>query len=277
MNDASNLGGLSSEEASRRRAEFGPNAVVEQHVHPLMRALRHFWAPVPWMLEATIVLQIAIGQRLTALLIAMLLVFNVALGAIQESRADAALALLKQRLSLKARVKRDGSWIDAPAAELVPGDIVEASLGEVVPADIVIVSGSLLVDQSMLTGEFHSGRDDGRQDQLCGQLDWRGEAIAKVVATGPRTYFGRTAELVSAAHIESTEQKAVLAVVRNLTVINFIIVVGIVAYALSISVNLQQIALLVLTAMLSAVPVALAATFTLAAALGASRIDLKAG
>ena len=82
MNGASDLAGLSSEEAARQRAEFGPNAVVERHVHPLMRVARHFWAPVPWMLEATIALQIAIGQRLTALLIAMLLVLNVALGAI---------------------------------------------------------------------------------------------------------------------------------------------------------------------------------------------------
>jgi len=260
VNGASNLAGLSSEEAARRSAEFGPNAVVERHVHPLMRVARHFWAPVPWMLEATIVLQLAIGQRLTALLIAMLLVLNVALGAIQESRADAALALLKQRLSLKSRVKRDGSWIDAPAAELVPGDIVQASLGEVVPADIVIVSGSLLVDQSMLTGESIPVEMAAGKTSYAGGLIRRGEAIGKVIATGTRTYFGRTAELVSLAHIESTEQKAVLAVVRNLTVLNFVIVVGIVAYALSISVSLQQIALLVLTAMLSAVPVALAAT-----------------
>ena len=275
VNDASNLAGLSSEEAARRRAEFGPNAVVEQHVHPLMRVARHFWAPVPWMLEATIVLQIAIGQRVTALLIAMLLVFNVALGAIQESRADAALALLKQRLSLKSRVKRDGSWIDAPAAELVPGDIVQASLGEVVPADIVIVSGSLLVDQSMLTGESIPVEMAAGKTSYAGSLIRRGEAIAKVVATGTRTYFGRTAELVRVAHVESTEQKAVLAVVRNLTAINFVIVVAIVAYALFISVSLQQITLLVLTAMLSAVPVALAATFTLAAALGARTLAQK--
>jgi H+-transporting ATPase len=123
VSGASNLAGLSSEEATRWRAEFGPNAVVEQRVHPNMRVARNFWAPVPWMLEATIVLQIAIGQRLKALLIALLLVFNVALRALQESRADAALALLKQRLSLKSRVKRDRSWIDAPAAELVPDDI----------------------------------------------------------------------------------------------------------------------------------------------------------
>jgi len=141
---SSNLEGLSSSEAARRLAEFGPNAVAEEHVHSLKRIARHFWAPVPWMLEATIALQIAIGQRLTASSIAILLVANVILATIQESRADAALALLKQRLLLKSRVKRDGGWIDLPAADLVPGDIVEVCLGDVVPADIVLLSGSML-------------------------------------------------------------------------------------------------------------------------------------
>src|SRR5579871_5392318 len=112
--------GLPSSEASLRLAKFGLNAVVEERVSPLERLVRHFWAPVPWMLEATIALQIAIGQRLTAFLIAALLILNVVLGSLQESRADAALALLKQRLSLKSRVKRDGAWVDIAAAELVP-------------------------------------------------------------------------------------------------------------------------------------------------------------
>ncbi len=275
VNGPTELNGLSSAEAARRQAEFGPNAVVEDHVYPLQRVARHFWAPVPWMLEATIVLQIAIGQRLTALLIAMLPVLNVVLGVIQESRADAALALLKKRLSLKSRVKRDGAWVDTPAAELVPGDIVQIALGEVVPADLMLLSGSLLVDQSMLTGELFPVEIEAGQTAYAGGLVRRGEAITKVVATGTRTYFGRTAELVSVAHVESAEQKAVLGVVRNLTMLNLVIVVGIVAYAVSIRVSFQQIALLVLTAMLSAVPVALAATFTQAAALGARRLALK--
>ena len=271
----SDLEGLSSVEAARRLAEFGANAVTEEHVHPLKRIARHFWAPVPWMLEATIALQIAIGQHLTASIIAILLVVNVILGTIQENRADAALALLKQRLLLKSRVKRDGGWIDLPAADLVPGDIVEVCLGDVVPADIILLSGSMLVDQSMLTGESIPLETEPGKTSYAGGLVRRGEAIAKVVATGVRTYFGRTAQLVSVAHVESAEQKAVLAVVRNLTAINFVIAIGIVAYALIISISVQQITLLVLTAMLSAVPVALPATFTLAAALGARTLALK--
>ena len=267
--------GLSSAEAARRRVEFGPNAVVEERAHPLKQVARHFWAPVPWMLEATITLQIVIGERLEALMIATLLILNVALDVFQESRANAALALLKQHLSLKVRVRRDGVWTEAPAADLVPGDIVQVSLGSVVPADLKIMSGSLLLDQSMLTGESVPAETEAGKIAYAGSLVRRGEAVAGVVATGTRTYFGHTAELVRVAHVESAEQKAVLGIVRNLTVVNFTIVVGMVAYARVIGMGVPQIIPLVLTALLSAVPVALPATFTLAAALGAKALALK--
>ncbi|MGD1037289.1 MAG: HAD-IC family P-type ATPase [Roseiarcus sp.] len=273
--EPSELAGLSSAQAASLRAEFGPNAVVEEQVHPLRRFARHFWAPVPWMLEAVIGLQILLGEWLTASMIAALLLFNVLLAAFQESRADAALALLKQRLTLTARVKRDGAWVDGPAADLVPGDIVQVSLGDVVPADVVIVDGSLLLDQSMLTGESIPAETGAGKTAYAGGLVRRGGAIARVTATGTRTYFGRTAELVSVAHVESAEQKAVLGVVRNLTAINFVIGAGLVAYAFANKVSGQQILLLVLTALLSAVPVALPATFALAAALGAKTLAMK--
>jgi H+-transporting ATPase len=273
--DQADQAGLSSSEAARRLIQFGPNAVAEQKIRPLKRIARRFWAPVPWMLEVTIVLQLAIGQRLSALLVATLLVLNVILGTIQEGRAEAALALLKRRLTLRARAKRDGAWIDVSAAELVPGDIVQICLGDVVPADLLLLSGSASVDQSMLTGEAIPVETAAGKNAYAGALVRRGEATGKVIATGVRTYFGRTAELVSIAHVESAEQKAVFGVVRNLTAINFAIVVGIVAYALVHRIGLEQITLLVLTAMLSAVPVALSATFTLAAALGARALAQK--
>ena len=271
----SDIAGLSSAEAASRRVKFGPNAVVEKRVHPVVKFVRQFWAPVPWMLEATIVLQIILGQRLTASMIATLLVLNVLLATFQESRANAALALLKQRLTLKARVRRDGAWIDGAAANLVPDDIVQISLGDVVPADIVLIDGSLLLDQSMLTGELIPVETEAGKTAYAGGLVRRGAAIARVTATGTRTYFGRTAELVNLAHVESAEQKAVLSVVRILTGINFVIAAGIVTYALAIRISVEQVMLLVLTTLLSAVPVALPATFTLAAALGARTLATK--
>ncbi|HEV2334746.1 MAG TPA: HAD-IC family P-type ATPase [Stellaceae bacterium] len=265
-------GGLSAAEATRRLAQFGPNAGVDERVHPALQVLRHFWAPVPWMLEIAIALQIAIGERVEALMIATLLIANVALGVFQESRASAALALLKERLSLKVRVKRDGAWRDAPAAELVPGDVVQLSLGTIVPADLRITVGSLLLDQSMLTGESLPVERGAGDTAFAGALVRRGEAIGEVVTTGTRTYFGRTAELVRIAHVESSEQKTVLGVVRNLTIVNVAIVVAMVAYAHSLAMTVPQIIPLVLTALLAAVPVALPATFSLAATLGAKTL-----
>ena len=102
-----------------------------------------------------------------------------------------------------------------------------------------------------------------------GALVRRGEAVAEVTATGARTKFGRTAELVRTAHVVSSQQKAVLRVVRNLAVFNGVVIVMLVAYAYFLKMPLAEIVPLVLTAVLASIPVALPATFTLAAALGA--------
>jgi len=267
--------GLTAEEAARRLAQYGRNEVAEAREDVLKKIARHLWAPVPWMLEATIMLQLAIGERIEAGLIAALLIFNVALGAFQEGRADAAVALLKQRLSLKAKARRGGRWVELAAAELVPDDIVQLSLGTIVPADMRIVDGAIALDQSMLTGESVPVEAGIGKVAYAGALVRRGEAIASVVATGSATFFGRAAELVRIAHVESAEVKAVLGLVRNLSVINAAIVIGLVAYAHAIALPTAQTISLVLTAMLSTVPVALPATFTLAAALGAKHLALK--
>jgi H+-transporting ATPase len=238
-------------------------------VHPLRSALSKFWTPVPWMLEAAIVLEVALGKYVEAVIIAALLVFNAALGFFQESRAQATLAALKSRLALNASVRRGGVWTMVPAEGLVPGDIVKLSLGAVVAADVRLVEGSVLLDQSMLTGESIPIEAGPGLQTYAGALVRRGEAVAEVTATGVRTKFGRTAELVRTAHVTSSEQKAVLRVVRNLAMFNSVVIVMLVAYAHRLAMPLAEIIPLVLTAILASIPVALPATFTLAAALGA--------
>lgn len=248
--------GLTSAEAARRLAESGPNEVASADERPLRRMLLHFWSPVPWMLEATIILQLAAGERLEAAMVGVLLLTNVLVGIIQEGRANATLALLRQRLAPRTRLRRDGAWSDAPASELVPGDVVQLSLGGIVPADVRLLSGSVLLDQSMLTGESVAVEQQRGAVAYAGALVRRGEAIAEVTATGARTYFGRTAELVKAADVESSEQQAVLGVVKALTGVNMAIVIAMVAYAHHIGMTVTQIVPLVLAALLSAVPVA---------------------
>ncbi|WP_438396218.1 HAD-IC family P-type ATPase [Caballeronia sp. DA-9] len=264
--------GLSSAEAARQLAEAGPNEVAADRERPVLRILRHFWSPVPWMLEATIVLQIVAGEWLEAAMVVTLLLVNVAMGIVQEGRANATLALLRQRLAPRARARRDGTWQDIAASGLVVGDTVQLTLGAIVPADIRIVSGSMLLDQSMLTGESAAVEQTAGALAYAGALVRRGEAVGEVVATGTHTYFGRTAELVRSADVESSEQRAVLSVVKALTAVNMTIVVAMVIYAHAIGMTVTQIIPLVLAALLSAVPVAMPAVFTLSATLGARRL-----
>lgn len=261
--------GLTSAEAGLLFEKSGPNTMPDASSHPARRAIEKLWAPIPWMLEAAIVLELVLGKFVEAGIIAVLLVFNAALGFFQEGRAQATLAALKKRLALTASVRRDQVWKKLPAADLVPGDVVKLSLGEVVPADVKMLDGNVLLDQSMLTGESIGSEAGPGFQTFAGALVRRGEAVAEVTATGTRTKFGRTAELVRTAHVVSSQQKAVLRVVRNLAVFNGFLIVLMVVYAHAHAMPVGELIPLILTAVLASIPVALPATFTLASALGA--------
>ena len=264
--------GLSSQEADRLQAKFGLNAISEVGDSVLRRALDKLWAPVPWMLEAAIALELGLGKYVEAAVIAALLIFNAALAFVQEGRAQATLAALKSRLTTTASALRDGVWKIAPATTLVPGDIVKLTLGGLVPADCRLRSGDILVDQSMLTGESAPVEAKTGVEVYAGALIRRGEAVAEVFATGAHTKFGRTAELVRTAHVASSQQLAVFRVVRNLAAFNGVVIIALAAYAYVLHMPMDEIIPLILTAVLASIPVALPATFTLAAAIGARNL-----
>ncbi len=266
------LPGLTSAEAHQRLMQLGPNAITEEAPPRWRIFLAKFWAPISWMLEAALVLELVLGAYVEAAVIGALLLFNAILGFIQEGRAAAALAALKQRLAPTALVRRDGAWVRLPASELVPGDAIRLPLGALVPADAAIVSGSVLVDQSMLTGESVPVDASTGNSVYAGSLVRRGQAIAEVTATGSRTFFGRAAELVRIAHSRSTEQAAIFAATRNLLVVNGTVAVVIVVYAYTMALAPGELVRLALTALLATIPAALPATFTLSAALGAQML-----
>ena len=160
-------------------------------------------------------------------------------------------------------------WTTAPAATLVVGDLVKLSLGSVVAADVRLLEGSVLIDQSMLTGESLPIEAGAGAETYAGALVGRGEAVAQVTATGARTKFGRTAELVKSAKAESSEQKAVLGVVRNLAIFNGVVTIALVTYAALLHMPRADLIPLILVAVLSSIPVTLPSMFTLAAAVGA--------
>ncbi len=264
--------GLTSGEAAKRLQEYGLNTVRQERANPLWAFLGKFWAPVPWMLEATIALQLFLGKTVEAIIIAILLGFNSVLSFFEEARSSNALALLRKRLSSQARVLRDGRWQLLAAQELVPGDVIHLRMGDIAPADVHLIQGEVLLDQSALTGESLPVEASGGGTTYAGAIVKRGEATGEVTATGQRTYFGKTAELVRSAKTVSHLQQIVFTVVKYMVVLDAFLAAVLLIYSLITGIALTEMIPFVLMLLVASVPVALPATFTLATALGAQEL-----
>jgi H+-transporting ATPase len=260
--------GLKSVEIERRLSQYGYNEIPEKKTNPLIIFAKKFWSLTAWMLEIIIIISWILQRYSDLYIVTGLLVFNSILGFLEEQRGSNAVEALKERLQVNARVLRDGLWKVVTARELVPGDIVRSRSGDFVPADIKIVTGELEVDQSALTGES-VGIEKKPDDILySGSIVKRGESNGIVVSTGTNTCFGRTAQLVQLAKPKLHMEEVVSSLVRWLLVIVF----GLIALALVFSLleakNLLDLLPIILVLLLSAIPVALPAMFTVSMAIG---------
>jgi H+-transporting ATPase len=146
--------GLTQAEAQSRLTQYGPNEIEEKKANEFLKFLSYFWGPIPWMIEAAVILSAVARHWPDFGIILVLLLANAGVGFWEEHQAGNAIAALKAKLAIKARVKRDGKWVNPPARELVPGDAIRLRLGDIVPADARLLEGDQIeVDQSALTGE----------------------------------------------------------------------------------------------------------------------------
>jgi H+-transporting ATPase len=270
--------GLSEAEAARRLAEFGENALPEAHVGALMKLLSYFWGPIPWMIEIAAVLSAAVRHWADFAIIFAMLVLNAGVGFWQEFKADTAIAALKERLALNARVLRDGRWREILARRLVPGDVVLIRLGNIVPAEVRLIEGDYLsVDQSALTGESLPVDKKAGDAAYSGSIAKLGEMKAVVTATGTATYLGKTARLVASAGTVSHFQRAVLRMGNFLILSTLGLVAAILVVALFRGDPLVETVLFALILTVAAIPVALPAVLSVTMAVGAERLaKLKA-
>jgi H+-transporting ATPase len=273
VSGADGLEGLSGAQAARLLAEIGPNEVAERRQPAWLRLALRFWGPLPWMLEGTILLTLLLGRTLDGVIITALLLVNSMVGFVQQARADEALQLLRERLSVNARVRRDGRWTQVPARELVPGDVVRIRVGDFTPADIGLAEGHVSLDQSAVTGEsvpVEAGPDDLAYG---GTVVTRGEATGLVQATGASSFFGRTSALVQQARTATHLETIIFQLVRSLVVIDVALVAVMVAFAAAIRAPLSETAPFALIILIASVPVALPTTFTVAQAVGALELS----
>ena len=272
------LQGLTQEEAAQRLARFGKNTLAERRISPFARIVRFFWGPIPWMIEIAAILSSIVKHWADLGIILLMLIVNAAVGFWQEFKADNAIALLKRRLALKARVLRDGAWMELPAGQLVPGDIVRIALGSVVPADVRLIDGDYLsVDQAALTGESLPVDKKIGDVAYSGSIAKLGEMTALVTSTGMHTYFGRTARLVQQATSVSHFQRAVLKIGNFLILFTMVLVAVIGVVALFRHDPLVQTAQFALILAVASIPVALPAVLSVTMAVGAEKLaKLKA-
>ena len=273
---ASSSDGLSQAEAQKRLNQYGPNEIEEKKTSELLKFLGYFWGPIPWMIQAAVVLSGIVQHWPDFFIILVLLLANATVGFWEERQAGNAIEALKARLAIKARVKRDGKWIIAPARELVPGDAIRLRLGDIVPADARLLDGGeVSIDQSALTGESLPVTCKSGDAVFSGSIIRRGEIGALVYATGGKTYFGKTAELVQTAVTVSHFQKAVLRIGNYLIILAVAMVamiIGIGIYRGDPILTTLQFALVLTVA---AIPVAMPTILSVTMAVGARLLARK--
>jgi H+-transporting ATPase len=268
--------GLTAAEAAKRLTQYGPNAIAEKSENPFLKFLTYFWGPIPWMIEAAVVLSAIVGHWLDFGVIALLLFTNAIVGFWEEHQAGNAIAALKSQLAVNARVLRDGKWVNPKVADLVPGDVVRLRLGDIIPADARLLAGDeVQVDQSALTGESLPVTRKAGDAVFSGSILRQGEIDAIVYATGTKTYFGKTAALVEQAHTVSHFQKAVLKIGNYLIVLAVALVFVIVTVALFRHDPMLETFEFALVLLVAAIPVAMPTVLSVTMAVGARLLSKR--
>jgi H+-transporting ATPase len=268
--------GLSQAEAQKRLTQYGPNEIEEKKINPFLKFLTYFWGPIPWMIEAAVILSAVARHWPDFAIILLLLLANAVVGFWEEHQAGNAIAALKATLAIKARVRRDEKWTAPEARELVPGDVIRVRLGDIVPADARLLEGDPIeVDQSALTGESLPVTRKSGEAVFSGSIIRQGEIDAMVYATGANTYFGKTAQLVQEVHTVSHFQRAVLKIGNYLIILAATLVTVIIAVALFRGDPMLTTLQFALVLTVAAIPVAMPTVLSVTMAVGARLLAKK--
>ncbi len=269
-------GGLSTQEANQRQEQYGYNELSEKRESAILLFLSYFYGTIPLMIMAAAILSAVLGHYPTLGIIMALLIINAVVGFREEHQAGDAIAALKQKLAVKANVRRDGKWMSIPARELVPGDVIRLRIGSIIPADARLLEGDeVQVDQSALTGESMPVKHKSGDAVYSGSILKQGEIDAVVFATGIHTYYGKTAQLVESAKTKSHLQIAIMKMADYLLVIAIFLSLVIIGVVFSRTSQLLEVLQFVLVLIVAAVPVAMPAVLSVTMALGASKLADK--
>jgi len=264
--------GLSEAGVKERLTFYGKNEITEKKKNPLLEFLGRYWGPMPWLLELAMVLSFVLQHDIEGVIIFALLTVNAIIGFMHTRDSQKAVELLKQKLAIKAKVLRNGTWSQEEAGSIVPGDILVVRLGDIIPADAKIIEGHLSIDEAALTGESLPVEKKDADVVYSGSVVRRGEARCVAVNTGASSYFGKTTELVKVAKPKSHQEEIMLAIVKYSMYMGIAASVLVTTYGFFIHTELLLILTFIVALLMGAVPVALPAVMTIVESVTAMKL-----
>jgi H+-transporting ATPase len=267
--------GLSSEEAKARILAYGYNEIPEKKENRLKAFLSRYWGPMPWLLEAAMLLSFLLKRPIEAAMIFAVLTVNAVIGYRHSADSRKAIDLLKSKLAATFRVLRDGAWVTMLSREAVPDDVITVKLGEIVPADGCVISGRLSVDQSSITGESYPVELGPGDTVFSGSPVRAGEARCLVKQTGANSFFGKTARLVESAKHASHQEEVMMKIVRYMMYLGLAASLLVAGYALILHIDPWEIVSFAVIFLMGAVPVALPAVLTIVQSVGALELSKR--
>jgi len=265
--------GLAESSAKERLTLYGKNAVTESKSNPILDFLRRYWGPMPWLLELAMVLSFVLQHDIEGIIIFALLTVNAIIGFLHTRDSQKAVELLKQKLAIKAKVLRNGTWTEREASSIVPGDILLVRLGDIIPADAQIIEGHVSIDEAALTGESLPVEKKDADVVYSGSVLRRGEARCVALNTGANTYFGKTTELVKIAKPKSHQEEIMLTIVKYSMYLGIAASVLVTVYGFFIHTEILLILTFIVALLMGAVPVALPAVMTIVESVTAMKLS----
>jgi len=279
--------GLSKNTASERIIEYGKNQLEDKKKNSALQILLHQLTDFMIIILAiAAIVSGIIGDLIDTIVILAIIVLNAIIGFVQEYRAEKAMEALKQMAATSARVYREGSILEIPAVELVPGDLVSLEAGNIIPADVrFIETHNLKVDESTLTGESQnveknsltlsedvSALGDRLNMGFKGTFVTNGRSLGYVIATGMNTELGSIAKLIQTKDTVTPLQKRLDAFGKRLSVVILFICLLIFVIGWVRGEGIMNMLLTSITLAVAAIPEALPALVTIALAFGAKRL-----
>lgn len=275
------VAGLTGAEAAAALARHGPNRTpAARRITWWQRLALQLRDPLVVVLIAAAILTIVTGDHTDALIIAIVIVANTAVGLAQEIKADNAIAALQALTAPDARVIRDGVITTIPAKDVVPGDVIVVAEGDVVPADAdLIEAAALLVDESSLTGEsLPAAKDpvDPTADGLqAGTVVVHGRGVATVTRTGSDSAMGAIASALAAGPTLTPLQRRLAGLGRVLALAAGALCLVVLVMGLARGQSAELMIVTAVSLVVAAVPESLPAVVTLSLALGARRMAAR--